>query len=55
MCISALPACMCITCKPGAHGGQKALVPSKLELQVVVSYHLVNLGPLIRTASALKH
>jgi hypothetical protein len=41
MYIDVLPTYLCITCMPGAHGGQKwVLDPLELELQMVVSSHL---------------
>lgn len=41
MCVSASPACMCITCVPGAHAGQKRLsYPLKMELWMVVGHYV---------------
>lgn len=42
MCMSAcLHVYMCVTCVPGAHGGQKRdLGPLELDLQRVISYHV---------------
>lgn len=42
--------CLCTTCVPGVHGGQKMSDPMKLRLLMIVSRHVgawaVNLDPL---------